>query len=441
MRTRLTLCVIALLTPLLLAPEPAEAQIDRIRRAAGNAVNSEIDRRIQNLIANAIRCSLGDAACADQAGDDEEVIYTDENGEVIVDDDGVPITDREEAAARAGVDLANEAGESEEPGTGVWANYDFVPGDRVLFAEDFTGADVGDFPPRLEFVHGNMEIVDWNGERWLRATSGSTFAVRLPETLPEQFTLEFPIHWGHGNMWARVLFDVEEGWLPRPRGAGAYQRPHIQIDERYTGIHDFQEDSPVSTTRIPGRITQGPITFRVMADGRHVRVYMDEQRVANIPQTDLGRSERIHVLLADASDEYPTFVGPIRVAAGGRDLYDRLTDAGRVATQGILFDVDSDIIRPESTPTLEEIGEMLRDHGELRIAIEGHTDSTGDDAHNLDLSDRRANAVRQYLIDTYGIDSSRLEAQGYGEANPADSNDTPEGRQNNRRVELVQLGG
>ena len=112
---------------------------------------------------------------------------------------------------------------------------------------------------------------------------------------------------------------------------------------------------------------------------------------------------------------------------------------GRVATQGIYFATDSDVIRPESTPTLTEIGDMLTDHPELRLTIEGHTDSDGDDAYNQELSDRRAASVKEWLVTHYEIDASRLETAGFGESKPVAPNDTAEGKQQNRRVELVRL--
>jgi outer membrane protein OmpA-like peptidoglycan-associated protein len=124
--------------------------------------------------------------------------------------------------------------------------------------------------------------------------------------------------------------------------------------------------------------------------------------------------------------------------AGGRNLYDALAEKGRVATQGIYFDTGSDRLRPESTPTLKEIAAMLEEHPELSLTIEGHTDNVGAAAVNQALSEKRAAAVRQYLIDSKGIAAGRISAAGFGATKPSMANDTPEGRQNNRRVELVK---
>ncbi len=174
-----------------------------------------------------------------------------------------------------------------------------------------------------------------------------------------------------------------------------------------------------------------------MADGKYVKVYVNETRVANIPNADLGRSNKITIDFVGIGEQ-PAFIGNLSVLAGGRELYDALEKDGRVATQGIYFASGSDQIRPESTPTLVEIAEMLKDHADLDILIEGHTDNVGTPASNLALSDRRAAAVRKILIDTYKIDGNRLTTIGFGDTVPAKPNTTPEGRQQNRRVELVK---
>jgi len=139
------------------------------------------------------------------------------------------------------------------------------------------------------------------------------------------------------------------------------------------------------------------------------------------------------------SEENPVYIGKIRVAASRKSIYDDLAAKGRIATQGILFDTGSDKVRPESGATLKEIAEMMKGHPDLRIKIEGHTDNVGKPEANLALSDRRAAAVKAILEKEFQIDGARMESQGFGDTKPAAKNDTPTGRQNNRRVELVKL--
>jgi outer membrane protein OmpA-like peptidoglycan-associated protein len=111
---------------------------------------------------------------------------------------------------------------------------------------------------------------------------------------------------------------------------------------------------------------------------------------------------------------------------------------GHVAIYGILFDTDSAVIRDDSRAALDEIGKLLKDTQELNLYVVGHTDDQGSLQHNLDLSKRRAEAVVQDLVTIYGIQARRLEAHGLAFLAPRATNATPEGRQKNRRVELVE---
>ena len=309
------------------------------------------------------------------------------------------------------------------PGEGAWANYDFKPGGRILFADDFSADAVGNFPRRLEFDGGNMEIVEWKGGRWLSAGGAGDFILPLPEVLPEQFTLEFDLI-GYGNA-TEVFFTDPEGYHGE-RLAFFGERGGIRGGDRQAlgeGLADMAKDV---------------INVRVMADGRYVKVFMNESRVANVPNSTLGRSNRIWFKLNGWSAESPRMLANLRVAAGSRTLYDAIAAEGRVATQGIYFDFNSDRIRPESTPTLKEIGAMLVQHPELALTIEGHTDAVGAAASNQALSERRAAAVKAALVEMFTLDGSRLITAGLGATVPAATNDTPEGRQQNRRVELVR---
>jgi outer membrane protein OmpA-like peptidoglycan-associated protein len=116
-----------------------------------------------------------------------------------------------------------------------------------------------------------------------------------------------------------------------------------------------------------------------------------------------------------------------------------LDEAGKIVTHGILFDSGSERIKAESYKTLADIGQLLTENPNLKLSIEGHTDSDGADDYNMELSQKRAGSVKTYLVGTYKIDNERLESKGWGESKPIDTNNTPEGKANNRRVELLKL--
>jgi OmpA-OmpF porin, OOP family len=329
----------------------------------------------------------------------------------------------ESTATAAGAPAA--PAEQLKPGEGAWANYDFEPGDRILYASDFSGDEVGDFPQSMEFKSGALETVEWQDARWLRAAQDSKFYLVLPETLPSQFTMEFDYSIpSDGEVW--IYFTAEEGNRLLSfggQGTAAVRNSAVGVDGRG------------ALAKLDANVVR---RGRVMGDGKYLKVYLDDTRILNVPNADLGRSNKI-LFYTDATAEKPTLFGNFRVAAGGKKLYDALAEKGRVATQGIYFDIGSDRIRPESTPTLKEIGTMLKNHPDLKLTIEGHTDNVGSAQSNQALSDKRAAAVRQYLVDSYQVDGTRLSAKGYGASKPSAGNDTAEGRQQNRRVELVRM--
>jgi outer membrane protein OmpA-like peptidoglycan-associated protein/tetratricopeptide (TPR) repeat protein len=148
--------------------------------------------------------------------------------------------------------------------------------------------------------------------------------------------------------------------------------------------------------------------------------------------------------------------GPERTADGGADGEDGAageTYAGgpgesltvrmapmepgaRTELNNIFFDFDKATLREQSRVELDVLTELLKRKAELEIRLEGHTDNVGTKAYNMDLSRRRAQAVRDYLV-AHGIDADRIRTRGYGERKPIATNETPHGRQQNRRTELI----
>jgi outer membrane protein OmpA-like peptidoglycan-associated protein len=104
-------------------------------------------------------------------------------------------------------------------------------------------------------------------------------------------------------------------------------------------------------------------------------------------------------------------------------------------SNAVLFDLDSAALKGEAQGTLSQMADVMIRYPDSDILVKGHTDSTGSEAYNQELSERRAKAVQNYLIDK-GVANQRITAIGFGETMPAEPNDTPEGRQKNRRVEI-----
>jgi outer membrane protein OmpA-like peptidoglycan-associated protein len=409
--------------------QPADAQWgSRLKKAAEEAAKRKVEQRVEQRAGEAtdkaldgaesgVKCAATDAECIKRAAEKAKAAG------------GADATAAAPGAPAAGASgaAAASAAPALRPGEGAWANYDFKPGDRVIFAEDFGADNVGDFPRRLQFGEGNIEIVEWQGERFLSTnTFGSKFSVPLPEVLPEQFTLEFDYS-AHGGNWMYVYFADPDG-DPRPVS-------YVELGT-WSGGLGGKPEAHGNPSGDEYKYQDVVFPVRVMADGQYVKVYMGDTRVANVPNANLGRSKTIYFVLPGRQDR-AAMIGNIRVAAGGRKLYDALTASGRVATQGIYFDTGSDVIRGESTPTLKEITAMLTEHADLKLTIEGHTDNVGDAAANKALSEKRAAAVKAYLVSA-GVAADRLSTAGFGDTKPAAPNTSAEGRRQNRRVELVK---
>ena len=398
-----------------LVPASADAQIlDRMKRRA----QQQVERRVEDKAAQAVEKGLDTVECA----------ATDRACIAKARDEGKTVVAPGAKAAAAGGETAAGAGSAGKPGEGAWVNYDFMPGERPLFVEDFARDRVGDFPRRFGLVKGKVEVAEWKGARYLRGTSWPTVvSITLPEVLPERFTVEMDVVPGRANSHMEVRFAEEATHLVRVRYFG-------------TGVAGgIAGENGVLAEGNTSKIELGEVfPLRIMVDGGYAKVYAGETRIANVPNASLGRTNVITIEFP-GTDETPGFVGNVRVMAGGRELYDALAETGRVATQGIYFDTGSDRLRPESSGTLKEIATMLQEHADLKLTIEGHTDDVGDAAANKALSERRAAAVKAALVSTYGVSGDRLQTAGLGSSKPAVPNASAEARAQNRRVELVKM--
>jgi len=319
-----------------------------------------------------------------------------------------------------------------------WANYDFVPGSRTIFFTDFTDDQVGNFPKRLTFKTGQMEVVELDGgQRALKASSPSELVIPLPEALPQKFTVELDVINRDSRGVAANTFEIT--------GGGPLN------DSKFTEIGWGHNGFSVSGGGVEGmsvmakdadvqRYVGHPASFRILGDGPALKLYADEKRIANIPNGGFQRGRTLVLHLQGRDDEKnAVYVTRIRVAESNKDIYDELSAKGRWSTQGILFESGKSDLKPESTPTLKSIAAALKAHPDLKVEIQGHTDNVGSAASNMTLSQARAEAVKAALTSDYAVTADQLTAKGYGDTKPVTKNATPEGRANNRRVDIVKL--
>lgn len=341
------------------------------------------------------------------------------------------------AACAAALPTATAAAQVEPK---VWENYDFVPGNKVLFFTDFSEDRVGNFARRLEYKSGPVEVVERDGVKVLRATGKSEFLIPLRKRLPERFTLEIDIIAPttecclFGVMWFEGGAEMDRGDL----SADVSWAPHGGV------ISGGGQSVATSGVKIPDEMQPalrgGVAHVRVLMDGAYFKMYSNERRLHNIPKLAFKRDSVIRVLLEGSEEDgMAVYLTGIRVAESETNvLYDALAAKGRWATQGILFETGKAELRPESRPVLKEIAATMQKYPDLKLLIEGHTDNVGSAAANLTLSDARAAAVRAALVSQFGIAGDRLTTKGFGDTKPAVPNSTPAGRAQNRRVELVK---
>jgi OmpA-OmpF porin, OOP family len=307
---------------------------------------------------------------------------------------------------------------------------EFMPGENTLFYDDFTDMAAGDAPPHFKVRGGSPELMASGAVRQLTANAKGTLIPNL-KSLPKNFTYEIVIQTGSKGRSDSTLILSSKGKQILHWWMSAQQK---QIDLIVSLRAPYSE---LGRKRVTVNLDQ-PVKLAVWIQNGRMRSYINGEKALDFNQVDLPQIDNVEIengfLGAGASLGYQMF----RFAESMPDFSQVISSSGRYIARGILFDTDSDVIKPESAPVIKQIAKGLETNPNLKLLIEGHTDSVGAAARNMDLSKRRAEAVRSVLITQFNIDSSRLTSAGLGSTKPVETNDTPQGRSQNRRVELVK---
>jgi outer membrane protein OmpA-like peptidoglycan-associated protein len=318
------------------------------------------------------------------------------------------------------------------PSLKTYQNYDFVPGDKILFEDDFSTDQDGEFPAHWSLEKGQAVVNKVGDVQAFFLTEGNYAAVaprmKTPTNyLPANFTIEFDFYQKDGGTYSTgLLFQTDQD------GAG-----HILFGKDVSTSYftkDFSSDfQGYNENTFYGKWHHAAMIKK----DKQIKAYIDQYRVMVMPDCDCNLTG---VQVGGiGSSESPLIFRNFRIAAGGgmNVIGKKFTDA-KIVTHGINFDVDKATIKPESMGTLNMIVQVLKDNPDVKFEIDGHTDNTGTPQHNKDLSQQRADAVKTQLI-SLGVDASRLTSKGFGDTKPISDNNTFEGKANNRRVEFVKM--
>ena len=330
----------------------------------------------------------------------------------------------------------------------TYSKYDFIAGEKVVFFDDFTETAVGDFPPNWNTT-ASGEIVTNNvfTGNWFKMIGEGCVALDEGIKLPDNYTIEFDVipytvnednvsfEYGFYLYSAQNPKDLNEGGAVPGYNGGikmsfGYRATYSAYNEEGYTISGEKEDAKMEAGK------KYRLSFWVQKT--RLRVYQDQVKIFDLPKV-FKPGMICNQMRFELWGESAPMITNFRIAAGLPDMRSKLITEGKLVSYGIYFDVNKDVVKPESYGTLKAIADVLKENPTVRIKIVGHTDADGADKSNLDLSKRRGESVKTELTKIFAIDASRLEFDGMGESKPIAPNDTQANKALNRRVEFIKL--
>jgi outer membrane protein OmpA-like peptidoglycan-associated protein len=280
------------------------------------------------------------------------------------------------APAGAAPVTAVAAGSSPQPNFTVLKD-DFIPGEKIVLYDDFTDMAADEAPPHWKVRGASLTLMAAGGIRQVMANDKVTMTPMI-SGFPTNFTLETDVKY---EKYAR------SGWYFSAKGpddvalqvwmetrGGTALRVYVRTHEEMLNDSEFKID-----------LTQ-PVKEAIWIQDGRVRVYLNGQRVVDANQVKLPQFASAR-LEADPSDNQHATISyrRVRIAESTPDFSRSIAASGRYISHGILFDTDSDCLKPESGAVIKSVARGLETNPNLKLRIEGHTDSTGNADHNLDL--------------------------------------------------------
>jgi outer membrane protein OmpA-like peptidoglycan-associated protein len=425
-------------------PAPAQSWPQAIKDKAAQQAIEHGSEALHETADGKVKCAAGDQVCIDGAQQEgKEVVLTNKKGKVLPPDQqstagsSTATTTSTTSGSKSGANTSKGAASSAQPNLTA-VKSDFVPGDKTIFYDDFTDMAGDEPPPHWKVRGGTAELQVGDGIRQLTLATHGMYVSPNIKSLPTNFTMEVDTQFGtltgNGNGMIWRFMTVPDG----PQTLLINTR--VQEEGTRVIVYAGNPDDPENTADTVVQVNpRQPIQFALWVQDGRIRLYLNGKRAMDVNQIKLATINYVD-MEAVVEGEVEGAYAAIRRARFAETTPDfsKVIMSGRYVTHGILFDTDSDRIKQESAATIKMIASGMQSSAGTNFLIEGHTDSTGDAAHNLDLSKRRAEAVKSVLVSQFGIDGARLTTAGLGSSKPVASNNTPAGRAENRRVEFVR---
>lgn len=352
----------------------------------------------------------------------------------------------------------------EKPAIKSYSKFDFVPGEKVIYSEDFAQDAIGELPTNWNASgKGEVRTMDGKQGKWLRVFPNNTYLSGNKKDFGENYTIEFDmIYFFQPKKTGYVLPTATFGFFSSggaDNGDNKFLQDYEAITSVAVNIHPSGsggarlESSKVrNTTFGSDRVTLNDyqenfnkqLHYSIQVQKQRLRMWINEAKIFDVPRAvnveNVMNQLFFHMESCNYGDEeIGLFIQNIKVATGLPDTRHKLMEEGKFSTTGILFDFQSAVIKQESYGVIKEIATVLKENPTVKIKVVGHTSNDGDAAANMELSKQRAAAVKDLIVKEYGIDAANLTTDGKGPTQPVADNKTKEGKAQNRRVEFIKM--
>ncbi|WP_130735104.1 OmpA family protein [Flavobacterium sp. J27] len=361
-----------------------------------------------------------------------------------------------------GNDSQNEETNSktESKKTTITSAKDFVAGTKIIATENFNQDAIGDFPVNW-YTNSSGEIVTFSdsNEKWLKLNDKGNYTPIHFSKLPENCTFEVDIYttenfsfYSSGLNIAFVASQKKTDYTQwgdfksgkegvivslHPQGAGS-RKMGVSGFKVITN-HALLMENNVDLKSFNHNLNTAKVQF--WRQKNRLRVYVNGEKIWDLPNAfqETTYNNIVFYMHTYGNPEDKYYISNLKLAEAGADTRHKLIETGTFSTNEILFDSNKATIKNTSKTVLSDLGNALKENPSVKIKIIGHTDSDGKEIDNQRLSSQRAESVKIYLNTNFGIEKSRMLTEGKGESNPIASNNTEEGKKQNRRVEFTVI--